>query len=34
MNFERLKDLYDKHNYSVLGVKPGMLLEIHEKVGD
>ncbi len=34
MNFERLKTLHDKNNVSLLNVEPGMLLEIHEKVGE
>lgn len=32
MDFKRLKSFYDKNGYSILPVKPGMLLEIHEKV--
>ena len=34
MNFERLKNLHDKNNVNLLNVQPGMLLEIHEKVGE
>lgn len=34
MNFKRLKSLYDKNGYSILPVKSGMFLEIHEKVGE
>lgn len=32
MNFERIKALQDKNNVSLLDVKPGMFLEIHEKL--
>jgi len=34
MNFKRLKSFYNKHSYPVLNVKPGQILEIHEKVWD
>lgn len=34
MYFERVKALHDKHEYPILPVKPGMYLEIHEKLGD
>lgn len=32
MNFERIKTLQEKNNVSLLDVKPGMFLEIHEKL--
>ena len=32
MNFERIKALQEKNNVSLLDVKPGMFLEIHEKL--
>ena len=32
MNFDRIKNLIEKNNYSVLDVKPGQFLEIHEKI--
>lgn len=31
MNFERLKDFYDKNGSKILDIKPGMYVEIHEK---
>lgn len=34
MNFKRLQDLYAKNANTLLPVKPGMMLEIHERVGD
>jgi len=34
MYFERVKALHDKHEYSILPVKTGMYLEIHEKLGE
>ncbi len=34
MNFDRLKVLYEKNKYEILDIKPGMLLEINEQVGD
>lgn len=34
MQFERIKVLHDKHEHAILAVKPGMFLEIHEKIGD
>lgn len=34
MNFPRVKALHDKHEYSILPVKAGMFLEIHEKLGE
>jgi len=34
MNFERLKTLQEKNNLQLLEVKPGMFLEIYEKVGE
>ena len=32
MNFERIKALQEKNNVSLLDVKPGIFLEIHEKL--
>lgn len=32
MDFARIKCLHDKNECSILPVKPGMLLEIHEKL--
>ena len=32
MNFNRVKNLAEKNNYSVLDLKPGQLLEIYEKI--
>jgi len=32
MNFDRIKKVIEKNNYSVIDVKPGQLLEIHEKI--
>jgi len=32
MNYNRLKNLYDRKKYPILPVKPGQYLEIHEKV--
>jgi hypothetical protein len=34
MNFERVKALHAQNNVNILEVKPGMFLEIHEKLGD
>lgn len=34
MNFERVKALHDKNNTNILDVKPGMFLEVHEKIWD
>jgi large subunit ribosomal protein L19 len=34
MNYERLKSVYDKSGATILPVKKGMQLEIHEKVGE
>jgi len=34
MNYKRLKNLYSKHSYPILPVKPGQYLEIHENVWD
>lgn len=34
MNFERIKAFHDKNNVSLVDIKPGMFLEIHEKVGE
>jgi len=31
MNFNRLKDFYDKNGSKILDIKPGMYIEIHEK---
>jgi hypothetical protein len=32
MDFARIKHLQEKNECSILPVKPGMLLEIHEKL--
>ncbi|MDR3169490.1 MAG: 50S ribosomal protein L19 [Candidatus Peribacteria bacterium] len=34
MNYKRLQAVYDTYGAPVLPVKPGMYLEIHEKVGE
>ncbi|MDR2189926.1 MAG: 50S ribosomal protein L19 [Candidatus Peribacteria bacterium] len=34
MHYARLKSVYDKNGASLLPVKKGMYLEIHEKVGE
>jgi ribosomal protein L19 len=34
MNHERLKYLSDTNGYKILPVKPGMQIELHEKVGE
>jgi large subunit ribosomal protein L19 len=34
MNNARLQELYEQKGYKTLDVKPGQLLEIHEKLGD
>jgi len=34
MNYNRLKNIYDKNQNTVLPVRPGMFLEIHEVVWD
>ncbi|MCF7834810.1 50S ribosomal protein L19 [Candidatus Gracilibacteria bacterium] len=34
MNYERLKTIYDKSGQSVLPIKEGMQLEIHEKIAE
>jgi large subunit ribosomal protein L19 len=34
MNYKRLQAVYDKNGASLLPVKEGMYLEIHEKVGE
>ncbi len=34
MNFERVKALHTQNNANILEVKPGMFLEIHEKLGE
>jgi large subunit ribosomal protein L19 len=34
MNFPRVKAFHDNHEYSILPVKAGMFLEIHEKLGE
>jgi ribosomal protein L19 len=34
MNFERVKALHTQNNANVLEIKPGMFLEIHEKLGE
>jgi large subunit ribosomal protein L19 len=34
MHYERLKAIYDKNGATILPVKKGMYLEIHEKVGE
>lgn len=34
MNTARLQHIYDEKGYHILPVKPGMVLEVHEKVGD
>jgi large subunit ribosomal protein L19 len=34
MNFERVKALHAQNNANVLEIKPGMFLEIHEKLGE
>lgn len=31
MNFDRLKDFYDKNGSKILEIQPGMQIEIHEK---
>ncbi len=31
MNFDRLKDFYDKNGSKILDIKPGLYIEIHEK---
>ena len=31
MNFDRLKDFYDKNGSKILEIQPGMHIEIHEK---
>gem|GEM_PF-6928156 len=32
MDFARIKHLHEKNECTILPVKPGMLLEIHEKL--
>jgi large subunit ribosomal protein L19 len=34
MNFERVKAVHAQNNVNILEVKPGMFLEIHEKLGE
>jgi len=34
MNYKRLQAVYDKYGVSILPVRQGMYLEIHEKVGE
>jgi hypothetical protein len=34
MYFERVKSFHDKHEYAILPIKPGMLLEVQEKIKD
>lgn len=34
MNYKRLQELYNKNESKILQVKPGMILEIHEQVGE
>lgn len=34
MNYKRLQELYNKNESKILQVKPGMMLEIHEQVGE
>lgn len=34
MNFDRVKAVHAKNNVNMLDVKPGMFLEIHEKLGE
>lgn len=34
MHFERLQAVYDKNGSSILPIKAGMYLELHEKIGD
>ena len=34
MYFERVKALHDKHEYNILPVKPGMYLEVQERIKD
>ena len=34
MNNARLQELYTQKGYKILDVKPGQLLELHEKLGD
>ena len=34
MNYERLKAVYDKNGCTMVPVKKGLYLEIHEKVGE
>ncbi len=34
MNFERIKAIQAKNNTKILDIKPGMFVEIHEKLGE
>jgi hypothetical protein len=34
MYFERVKALHDKHEHTILPIKPGMFLEVQEKIKD
>ncbi|MCK9467057.1 MAG: 50S ribosomal protein L19 [Candidatus Absconditabacterales bacterium] len=34
MNYDRLKNIHQKHSKYILPIKPGMFLEIHENVGE
>ncbi|MFA7717348.1 MAG: 50S ribosomal protein L19 [Candidatus Absconditabacterales bacterium] len=34
MYFERVKSFHDKHEYTILPIKPGMFLEVQEKIKD
>jgi len=34
MNFDRIKAVHAQNNVNILEVKPGMFLEIHEKLSE